>query len=105
MVSPFVDDAIGDRENLIGGQVIDRIIENFDGDRGMDLEFIHEQRHVADFFEHLVGDLEIGRTGLCTTEAEEAGFAHRTDTIEATTKAARWWNISVKSLRSWLFLM
>ncbi|MGY1884587.1 FAD-dependent oxidoreductase [Blastococcus sp. SYSU DS0753] len=34
-----------------------------------------------------VGDLEIGRTGLCTTEAEHAGFDYRTDTVEATTKA------------------
>jgi NADPH-dependent 2,4-dienoyl-CoA reductase/sulfur reductase-like enzyme len=34
-----------------------------------------------------VGDLEIGRTGLCTTQAEEAGFAYRVDTIEATTRA------------------
>ncbi|MGY2129708.1 FAD-dependent oxidoreductase [Blastococcus sp. SYSU DS0617] len=34
-----------------------------------------------------VGELEIGRTGLCTTEAEQAGFDYRTDTIEATTKA------------------
>ena len=34
-----------------------------------------------------VGDLEIGRTGLCTTQAEEAGFGYRTDTIEATTRA------------------
>jgi NADPH-dependent 2,4-dienoyl-CoA reductase/sulfur reductase-like enzyme len=34
-----------------------------------------------------VGDLEIGRTGLCTTQAEEAGFAWRTDTIEGTTRA------------------
>ena len=34
-----------------------------------------------------VGDLEIGRTGLCTTQAEQAGFAWRTDTIEGTTRA------------------
>ncbi|WP_104525200.1 FAD-dependent oxidoreductase [Blastococcus atacamensis] len=34
-----------------------------------------------------VGDIEIGRTGLCTTQAEEAGFEYRTDTIEGTTKA------------------
>jgi NADPH-dependent 2,4-dienoyl-CoA reductase/sulfur reductase-like enzyme len=34
-----------------------------------------------------VGGLEIGRTGLCTTQAEQAGFAYRTDTIEATTRA------------------
>ncbi|MGY5884442.1 FAD-dependent oxidoreductase [Modestobacter lacusdianchii] len=34
-----------------------------------------------------VGELEIGRTGLCTTQAEEAGFAWRTDVIEGTTRA------------------
>ncbi|MBB3677792.1 FAD-dependent oxidoreductase [Modestobacter versicolor] len=34
-----------------------------------------------------VGDLEVARTGLCTTQAEEAGFAYRTDTIEGTTRA------------------
>jgi NADPH-dependent 2,4-dienoyl-CoA reductase/sulfur reductase-like enzyme len=34
-----------------------------------------------------VGGLEIGRTGLCTTQAEQAGFAYRADTIEATTRA------------------
>ncbi|WP_040339184.1 FAD-dependent oxidoreductase [Candidatus Blastococcus massiliensis] len=34
-----------------------------------------------------VGDLEIARTGLCTTQAEEAGFDHRSETIEATTRA------------------
>jgi len=34
-----------------------------------------------------VGDLEIGRTGLCTTQAEQAGFDFRADTIEATTRA------------------
>jgi NADPH-dependent 2,4-dienoyl-CoA reductase/sulfur reductase-like enzyme len=34
-----------------------------------------------------VRELEIGRTGLCTTQAEEAGFAYRTDVIEATTRA------------------
>ncbi|MCZ2838203.1 FAD-dependent oxidoreductase [Modestobacter sp. VKM Ac-2985] len=34
-----------------------------------------------------VGELEIGRTGLCTTQAEDAGFAYRTDVIEATTRA------------------
>jgi NADPH-dependent 2,4-dienoyl-CoA reductase/sulfur reductase-like enzyme len=34
-----------------------------------------------------VGDLEIGRTGLCTTQAEQAGFDHRADTIESTTRA------------------
>jgi NADPH-dependent 2,4-dienoyl-CoA reductase/sulfur reductase-like enzyme len=34
-----------------------------------------------------VGDLEVGRTGLCTTQAEAAGFAFRAETIEATTRA------------------
>jgi NADPH-dependent 2,4-dienoyl-CoA reductase/sulfur reductase-like enzyme len=34
-----------------------------------------------------VGELEVARTGLCTTQAEEAGFAYRTDTIEGTTRA------------------
>ncbi|TFV51975.1 FAD-dependent oxidoreductase [Blastococcus sp. TF02A_35] len=34
-----------------------------------------------------VGEIEVARTGLCTTQAEEAGFDYRTDTIEATTKA------------------
>ena len=34
-----------------------------------------------------VGDLEIGRTGLCTTQAEAAGFDFRAETIEATTRA------------------
>ncbi|HEV7213293.1 MAG TPA: FAD-dependent oxidoreductase [Blastococcus sp.] len=34
-----------------------------------------------------VGDLEIGRTGLCTTQAEDAGYDYRTETIEATTRA------------------
>jgi NADPH-dependent 2,4-dienoyl-CoA reductase/sulfur reductase-like enzyme len=34
-----------------------------------------------------VGELEVGRTGLCTTQAEEAGFEYRADTIEATTRA------------------
>jgi NADPH-dependent 2,4-dienoyl-CoA reductase/sulfur reductase-like enzyme len=34
-----------------------------------------------------VGDLEVARTGLCTTQAEDAGFAFRTDTIESTTRA------------------
>jgi NADPH-dependent 2,4-dienoyl-CoA reductase/sulfur reductase-like enzyme len=34
-----------------------------------------------------IGDLEIARTGLCTTQAEQAGFDHRTETIEATTRA------------------
>jgi NADPH-dependent 2,4-dienoyl-CoA reductase/sulfur reductase-like enzyme len=34
-----------------------------------------------------VGDLEVARTGLCTTQAEQAGFDYRTDTIEGTTRA------------------
>jgi NADPH-dependent 2,4-dienoyl-CoA reductase/sulfur reductase-like enzyme len=34
-----------------------------------------------------VGDMEIGRTGLTTLAAEQAGFAFGTETIEATTKA------------------
>ena len=34
-----------------------------------------------------VGELEIGRTGLCTTQAEQAGFDFRTDVVEATTRA------------------
>jgi NADPH-dependent 2,4-dienoyl-CoA reductase/sulfur reductase-like enzyme len=34
-----------------------------------------------------VGDLEIARTGLCTTQAEAAGYDFRTETIEGTTKA------------------
>jgi NADPH-dependent 2,4-dienoyl-CoA reductase/sulfur reductase-like enzyme len=34
-----------------------------------------------------VGDLEIARTGLCTTQAEQAGFGYRADTIEASTRA------------------
>jgi NADPH-dependent 2,4-dienoyl-CoA reductase/sulfur reductase-like enzyme len=34
-----------------------------------------------------VGDLEIARTGLCTTQAEAAGHDYRTETIEGTTKA------------------
>lgn len=34
-----------------------------------------------------VRDLEVARTGLCTTQAEEAGFDHRSETIEATTRA------------------
>jgi NADPH-dependent 2,4-dienoyl-CoA reductase/sulfur reductase-like enzyme len=34
-----------------------------------------------------VGDLEVARTGLCTTQAEEAGFAYRADVIEGTTRA------------------
>jgi NADPH-dependent 2,4-dienoyl-CoA reductase/sulfur reductase-like enzyme len=34
-----------------------------------------------------IGDLEIARTGLCTTQAEAAGYDFRTETIEGTTKA------------------
>ncbi|MEU2350362.1 FAD-dependent oxidoreductase [Modestobacter sp. NPDC049651] len=34
-----------------------------------------------------VGELEVARTGLCTSEAERAGFAFRADTIESTTRA------------------
>jgi NADPH-dependent 2,4-dienoyl-CoA reductase/sulfur reductase-like enzyme len=34
-----------------------------------------------------IGDLEIGRTGLCTTQAERAGYDVRTETIESTTRA------------------
>ncbi|MGY1643998.1 FAD-dependent oxidoreductase [Geodermatophilus sp. SYSU D00703] len=34
-----------------------------------------------------IGDLEIGRTGLCTTQAEQAGYDVRTETIESTTRA------------------
>jgi NADPH-dependent 2,4-dienoyl-CoA reductase/sulfur reductase-like enzyme len=34
-----------------------------------------------------VGDLEVARTGLCTTQAEEGGYDHRAEVIEATTKA------------------
>src|SRR4051812_1723278 len=34
-----------------------------------------------------VGDLEIARTGLCTTQAEQAGFAFRSEVVEATTRA------------------
>jgi NADPH-dependent 2,4-dienoyl-CoA reductase/sulfur reductase-like enzyme len=34
-----------------------------------------------------VGELEIGRTGLCTTQAEEAGFSYRVGTVQATTRA------------------
>ena len=34
-----------------------------------------------------VGDTEIGRTGLCTTQAEQAGFELRADTITSTTRA------------------
>jgi NADPH-dependent 2,4-dienoyl-CoA reductase/sulfur reductase-like enzyme len=31
--------------------------------------------------------VEIGRTGLCTTQAQKAGFECRAETIEGTTKA------------------
>ena len=34
-----------------------------------------------------VGELEIGRTGLSSAQAEEAGYAFGTETIESTTKA------------------
>jgi NADPH-dependent 2,4-dienoyl-CoA reductase/sulfur reductase-like enzyme len=34
-----------------------------------------------------VGDLEIGRTGLCTTQAEDNGYDYSTETIDATTRA------------------
>jgi NADPH-dependent 2,4-dienoyl-CoA reductase/sulfur reductase-like enzyme len=34
-----------------------------------------------------VGDLEVARTGLCTTQAEDGGFDFRTELIEATTRA------------------
>ena len=34
-----------------------------------------------------VGDLEVARTGLCTTQAEDGGFDFRTEMIEATTRA------------------
>ncbi|MFW3172606.1 FAD-dependent oxidoreductase [Geodermatophilus sp. CPCC 206100] len=34
-----------------------------------------------------VGDLEIARTGLCTSEAEAAGYDCRAETIEGTTRA------------------
>jgi NADPH-dependent 2,4-dienoyl-CoA reductase/sulfur reductase-like enzyme len=34
-----------------------------------------------------VGDLEVARTGLCTTQAEEAGYDYRAEVIEATTRA------------------
>ena len=36
---------------------------------------------------HEVGDLEIGRTGLCTTQAEQAGYEYRSEIIEGTTRA------------------
>ncbi|MCW2582070.1 MAG: Flavoprotein oxidoreductase [Klenkia sp.] len=34
-----------------------------------------------------VGDTEIGRTGLCTTQAEQAGYAFSSDVVEGTTRA------------------
>jgi NADPH-dependent 2,4-dienoyl-CoA reductase/sulfur reductase-like enzyme len=34
-----------------------------------------------------VGDLEVARTGLCTTQAQDGGFDFRTEMIEATTRA------------------
>jgi NADPH-dependent 2,4-dienoyl-CoA reductase/sulfur reductase-like enzyme len=34
-----------------------------------------------------VGDLEVARTGLCTTQAQEAGYGFHTETIEGTTRA------------------
>jgi NADPH-dependent 2,4-dienoyl-CoA reductase/sulfur reductase-like enzyme len=34
-----------------------------------------------------VGDLEIARTGLCTTQAENAGYDYRSEIIEGTTRA------------------
>src|SRR3954471_414991 len=34
-----------------------------------------------------VGDLEVARTGLCTTQAEDGGFDFRTELVEGTTKA------------------
>jgi NADPH-dependent 2,4-dienoyl-CoA reductase/sulfur reductase-like enzyme len=34
-----------------------------------------------------VGDLEVARTGLCTTQAKNGGFDFRTELIEGTTKA------------------
>src|SRR4051812_7404185 len=34
-----------------------------------------------------VGDLEVARTGLCTSQAEQSGFDFRTETIEGATKA------------------
>ncbi|MPQ98734.1 flavoprotein oxidoreductase [Modestobacter sp. I12A-02628] len=34
-----------------------------------------------------VGDLEIGRTGLSSAEAESAGFAYTTETVQSTTRA------------------
>jgi NADPH-dependent 2,4-dienoyl-CoA reductase/sulfur reductase-like enzyme len=34
-----------------------------------------------------VGDLEIARTGLCTTQAEKAGYDYRSEVVEGTTRA------------------
>ncbi len=34
-----------------------------------------------------VGDLEVARTGLCTTQAQNSGFDFRAETIEGTTRA------------------
>ncbi|MGY1771392.1 FAD-dependent oxidoreductase [Blastococcus sp. SYSU D00813] len=34
-----------------------------------------------------VGDTEVARTGLCTTQAEQAGYDHRTETVHGTTRA------------------
>jgi NADPH-dependent 2,4-dienoyl-CoA reductase/sulfur reductase-like enzyme len=34
-----------------------------------------------------VGDVEVGRTGLCTTQAEEGGYDYRTELIESSTRA------------------
>ena len=34
-----------------------------------------------------VGDLEVARTGLCTTQAEDGGYDFRTELIESTTQA------------------
>jgi NADPH-dependent 2,4-dienoyl-CoA reductase/sulfur reductase-like enzyme len=34
-----------------------------------------------------VGDLEVARTGLCTTQAEDGGYDYRTELIESSTRA------------------
>jgi NADPH-dependent 2,4-dienoyl-CoA reductase/sulfur reductase-like enzyme len=34
-----------------------------------------------------VGELEVARTGLCTTQAEQAGYDHRSELIESSTRA------------------
>jgi NADPH-dependent 2,4-dienoyl-CoA reductase/sulfur reductase-like enzyme len=34
-----------------------------------------------------VGDLEVARTGLCTTQAEDGGYDYRTEVIESSTRA------------------